>query len=120
LELRVDGGKIEKSVPIGSPAGTVVRVEDLFYNVPARLKFLKTERTERRVIDRLVSRYAMAYPDVRIILQHGSRQVLQTSGNGDRREIISKLYGSDIARSMIEVLAQFDDLKITGFVSPIS
>ncbi len=120
LELRVDGGKIKNLVPIGAPAGTVVRVEDLFYNVPARLKFLKAERTERRVIDKLVSRYALAYPDVRLILQYGARQVLQTSGNGDRREILSKLYSSEIARGMIEVLAQFDDLKISGFVSPIS
>lgn len=120
LALRVDGGKIQKASPIGAPAGTVVRVEDLFYNVPARLKFLKAERTERRAINTLVTRYALAYPAVRFQLRHGARQILQTSGNGDRREVLAELYGAETARAMIEVLAQFDDLKITGFVSPTS
>ncbi|MEN8172294.1 MAG: DNA mismatch repair endonuclease MutL [Chloroflexota bacterium] len=120
LELRVDGGKIKGKKPLGAPAGTIIRVEDLFYNVPARLKFLKTDRTERRAIDTLVMRYALAYPNTRFQLQHGSRQVLQTSGNGDRREVLAELYNAEIARSMIEVLANFEDLNITGFVSPTS
>jgi len=120
LELGVDGGKIKKKQSVGAPAGTVIRVEDLFYNVPARLKFLKTEGTERRAMNMLVTRYALAYPDVRFQLQHGSRQILQTSGRGDRREVLAELYGAEIARAMIEVLAKFDDLKITGFISPTS
>ncbi|MBE9523818.1 MAG: DNA mismatch repair endonuclease MutL [Chloroflexi bacterium] len=120
LELQVDAGKIIKTLHLGMPVGTVVRVEDLFYNVPARLKFLKTERTERRAIDLLVMRYALAYPDVRIQMRHGTRQVLNTSGKGDRREILANLFDVETARAMIEVLAQFDNLKITGFVSPIS
>ncbi len=120
LELQVDAGKIIKTLHLGMPVGTVVRVEDLFYNVPARLKFLKTERTERRAIDLLVMRYALAYPDVRIQMRHGTRQVLNTSGKGDRREILANLFDVETTRAMIEVLAQFDNLKITGFVSPIS
>jgi len=118
MQLRLDGGKAEKPKPIGSPSGTVVRVEDLFYNVPARLKFLKSDRTERRHISTLVTHYALAYPQVRFRLKQAGRQVLQTSGNGDRREVLATLYGAEIARQMIEVLAQYDDLSITGFVSP--
>jgi len=97
-----------------------VRVEDLFYNLPARLKFLKSDRTERSHISTLVTHYALAYPQIRFQLRQANRQVLQTSGKGDRREVLAALYGVEIARQMIEVLAQYDDLAITGFVSPTS
>ncbi len=89
--------------PAGVPVGTVVRVEDLFYNVPARLKFLKQDATERQQIDGLVTRYALAYPDVRFQLFHDGRPVLQTSGKGNRREVLANLYGVETARQMIEV-----------------
>ncbi len=118
--LRVDGGKAGKTELLGAPSGTVIRVEDLFYNVPARLKFLKSDRTERRHITTLVTHYALAYPHVRFQLRQANRQVLQTSGKGDRREVLAALYGAEIARQMIEVLSQDDDLEITGFISPIS
>jgi len=120
MVLRVDGGQNTVLQPIGAPAGTVIRVEDLFYNVPARLKFLKTDRTERRQIDKLVTRYALAYPQVRFQLRQEGRSSLQTSGKGDHREVLATLYGVDIAKQMIEVLAQDDDLSITGFTSPTS
>ncbi|MBC8496112.1 MAG: DNA mismatch repair protein MutL [Chloroflexi bacterium] len=111
---------MDKPRPQGAPSGTVIRVENLFYNVPARLKFLKSDRTERRNISTLVTHYALAYPQVRFQLRQANRQVLQTSGNGDRREVLATLYGAEIARQMIEVLAQFDDLEITGYISPTS
>ncbi len=116
--LQVDGGVAGPLRPVGAPAGTVVRVEDLFYNVPARLKFLKAERTERRHILDLLTRYALAYPQVRFHLQQEGRTGLQTSGNGDRREALAHLFGPAEARQMIEVVAQYDDLEITGFISP--
>ncbi len=118
--LQVDGGKIAALQPVGAPAGTVIRVEDLFYNVPARLKFLKTDRTERRQIDTLVTHYALAYPKVRFQLRQEGRYSLQTSGKGDHREVLATLYGVDIAKQMIEVLAQDEHLSVTGFTSPIS
>jgi DNA mismatch repair protein MutL len=125
--LQVDGGTVSALQAIGAPAGTVVRVEDLFYNVPARLKFLKTDRTERRQIDSLVTRYALAYPHIRFQLRQENRQSLQTSGNDNRREVLATLYGAEMARQMIEVLAEFDvasdsqqAISITGFISPIS
>ena len=118
--LRVDGGRIEGIQPTGMPAGTTVRVENLFYNVPARLKFLKSDVTERSQIDSLVTRYALAYPHVRFQLAQEGRPSLQTSGNGNPREVLSALYGLDVAQQMLEVLAEYDDLQVTGFISPIS
>ena len=69
--LRVEGGQIFPTQPTGAPVGTSVRVENLFYNVPARLKFMKSESTEKRLIDQLVTRYALAYPRVRFQLHTG-------------------------------------------------
>jgi DNA mismatch repair protein MutL len=118
--LRVEAGQAGSIQTTGAPAGTLIRVENLFFNVPARLKFLKNDSTERSQIDALVTRYAMAYPKVRFHLKQEARLALQTSGNGDRREVLSALYGVDTARQMLEVLADYDDLRITGFISPIS
>ncbi len=118
--LRVEGGQIDNPQPVGAPPGTLIKVENLFYNVPARLKFLKNDATERTQIDALVTRYAMAYPQVRFHLKQESRLALQSSGKGDRREVLGALYGADIARQMLEVLAEYDDLRVTGFISPLS
>jgi len=116
--LRVEGGVISKLEKVGSPIGTVVSVEELFYNVPARLKFLKQDATERRAIDALITRYALAYPLVRFKLSEGNTTSLQTAGDGDRRTILAALYGVDAARQMLEVVAEEDGTKITGFISP--
>ncbi|HZD57198.1 MAG TPA: DNA mismatch repair endonuclease MutL [Anaerolineales bacterium] len=118
--IRVEAGQAEKVQPVGAPQGTDVRVEELFFNVPARLKFLKTDITERRHIDELVTRYALAYPMVRFHLLQEGREVLRTSGNGNRREVLAALYGVDIARQMLEVLADYENINVTGFISPIS
>jgi DNA mismatch repair protein MutL len=120
FQIKVSAGHADSPKPTGSPAGTLVRVEDLFFNVPARKKFLKTDRTERRHIDTLVTRYAIAYPQIRFQLRQEKRQSLQTSGNGDRREVLANLYGVDIAKQMIEVISVDESLAINGFVSPIS
>jgi len=118
--LRVESGQIFPTQPTGAPPGTTVRVENLFYNVPARLKFMKSEGTEKRLIDQLVTRYALAYPRVRIQLQQDQRAVLQTSGKGERREVLAALYSAEVARQMLEVLYEGELLQIHGFISPTS
>ncbi|MEN6409879.1 MAG: DNA mismatch repair endonuclease MutL [Anaerolineaceae bacterium] len=118
--LLVEGGHNGAVSSVGAPQGTVVRVEDLFYNVPARLKFLKQDSTERQQIDGLVMRYALAYPQVRFRLAQDGKLILQTSGNGDRREVLASLYGVDIARQMLAVMAEEEDVSMDGFISPIS
>ena len=118
--LKVDGGISGKVEKVGAPIGTVLRVENLFYNVPARLKFLKTDVTERRAIDSLVTRYALAYPNVRFKVADGKQVTLQTAGDGDRRAILAALYGVDVAKQMLEVMDREDGISLTGFVSPTS
>lgn len=116
--IRVEAGVIKSIETVGAPVGTLIRVEDLFYNVPARLKFLKQDVTERRAIDGLVTRYALAYPTTRFRLTDGKTPTLQTSGDGDRRAILAALYGVEVAKQMLEVIAEEDGLKLTGFISP--
>ncbi len=118
--MRVDGGRVGPVEAVGAPVGTLVRVEDLFFNVPARLKFLKNELTERRYIDTLVARLALAYPQIRFQLRQDNRISLQTTGGDDRREVLGALFGVDIARQMLEVLAVDEPFKITGYISPTS
>lgn len=116
----VDGGILMSQKESGSPVGTIVQVEQLFYNVPARLKFLKTDRTERKNIAELVNRYALAYPSVQFFLDIDGRSYTKTSGNNDQREVLSSMWGLDIAKQMIEAYSDFDGMEISGYVSPIS
>jgi DNA mismatch repair protein MutL len=119
-EFQVEGGKPSHLTRIGGPVGTTIRVENLFFNVPARKKFLKTDLTERRQIDEVATRYALAFPHIRFTLIQEGKSSLQTTGNGDRREIISILFGVDIARQMLTVLADEGDIRISGLISPVS
>ena len=118
--LIVEGGRMGPVQRFGAPQGTSVKVEELFYNVPARLKFLKSDTTERHHIDTLVTRYALAYPMVRVQLHQDGKPILRTSGNDDRREILAAVYGIDLAKQMMEVYSETDGITITGFISPIS
>ncbi len=118
--LMVEGGHVGALQPVGAPAGSVVRVEELFYNVPARLKFLKRNITERQQIDGLVTRYALAYPQVRFHLFQDGKPVLQTSGKGDRREVLADLYGLEVTRQMLEVSFKDEYIRVEGFISPVA
>ena len=116
--IKVEGGEIHPAENLGMPPGTTVRVEHLFYNVPARLKFLKTDRTEKRHINDMVSRYSMANPGVRFKLHHDDELVFQTTGSGHVREVISSVYGVGTAKQMIKVIYEDENLALTGFISP--
>ncbi|HEX6268790.1 MAG TPA: DNA mismatch repair endonuclease MutL [Anaerolineales bacterium] len=116
--LRVEGSRPGTLIKVGTMVGTTVRVEDLFYNVPARLKFLKADVTERRAIDALVTRYALAYPEKRFKLSDGKNLILQTTGDGDRRAILAALYGVDLAKQMLEIMSEEEGSRLTGFISP--
>ncbi len=112
-----DGGRLER---LAYPVGTTVRVENLFSNVPARLRFLKTDATERQQVHSLVTRYALAYAGVQFTLLDDGKTVLQTSGSGDRREVLASLYGVDTARQMLEVVFNDGEFAIEGFTSPLA
>ena len=117
--IAIEAGRASPSQTAGAPQGTVVRVADLFFNVPARLKFLKSEATERRRIETLVTRYAIAYPQVQMRLDLDGRLAFQSTGNGDRREVLASIYGLEVARQLI-ALPEVDEspVGVTGFVSP--
>jgi DNA mismatch repair protein MutL len=119
--LVVEGGSRQDVQAIGAAQGTVVRVRDLFFNVPARQKFLKTDRTERSLIAELITRYALAYPHVCFRLIQEGREAFQSSGSGDRREVLSDVYGVGLARKMIALPEDQDGpVRVRGFISPPS
>ena len=114
--LSVDGGLVGDAEKAGIPEGTVVQVKDLFFNVPARRRFMKTDTTERNWISRLVTRYALAYPNRRFELVSEGRTQLQTTGNGDSLEVLAEIYGLDIAQQMIPVAkASSQGIIVSGF-----
>jgi DNA mismatch repair protein MutL len=102
-ELTVEGGEVTDVSPVGCPAGTTVAVRDLFYNVPARRKYLKTDSTEFSHVGTVVTNYALANPDVAVTLEHDGREQFATTGSGDRREAVLSVYGREVAESMLPV-----------------
>ncbi len=101
--IRIEGAKQVSQGAAGAPAGTIITVENLFYNVPARLKFLKANATEAGHIHRIVSHYALAYPHVRFSLQNENRTTFQTNGNGQLFDALAAVFSLQTARQMIEV-----------------
>ena len=102
-EITVDGGTVGEVRPAGCPEGTTVEVDDLFYNTPAREKFLKRTATEFDRVNAVVTGYALANPDVAVSLEHDGRETFATEGNGDLRSAVLAVYGREVAESMIDV-----------------
>ena len=118
--LVLEGSILAAREPVGAPAGTVIAVENLFYNVPARLKFLKSVTTEKRLIDEFVTRYALAYPAIRFRLSHDGRVTFQTTGSGATADVLLVAYGPDTTRQLIEVGNDTKNptgITVRGFVS---
>ena len=118
--LRVDGGISEGVVAKSAPDGTIVSVEDLFYNVPARLKFLKSDSTESRQITGLITRYALAYPHIRWQLKQDGKVLLHTTGSGDRKEILQDLFGVSDSKNLMPIHYEDGEYSIDGFVSNLN
>ena len=122
-QIRVDGGTIVSKKAIGAPAGTVITVNNLFYNVPARLKFLKSENTEKRQISSIVQNYAMAYPAVRFVLAQDGREQFRSPGSGQLGDVVVKVLGLDYFKEMLEVSGEDrirgigGEVIVEGFVS---
>jgi len=119
--VRIEGGHIVQREPSGHPGGTTITVENLFYNVPARLKFLRSDTTERRHIDQLVTRYAMAYPGLRFTLENDARLTFRSPGGGSLHDVLLEVYGLDTARAMIEVQDRGPEghpIRVWGYVTP--
>ncbi|MFT4947640.1 MAG: DNA mismatch repair protein MutL [Natronomonas sp.] len=119
-ELAVEGGEITDVSPAGCPEGTTVEVTDLFYNVPARRKYLKQESTEFDHVNRIVTNYALANPGVAVTLEHNGRETFATNGTGDLQETVLSVYGREVAESMIEIGDSGDDGPLEGITGLVS
>ena len=115
--IDIKGGVVEDVHAAGTPAGTTVEVRELFYNVPARKKFLKSERTESARINTMVGKLALANPDVAFRLINNGRVVIETPGNGRLLDVVSALYGVKTAGEMLEVKEEGENIFLNGLIS---
>ncbi|MBS4199045.1 DNA mismatch repair endonuclease MutL [Bacillus sp. FJAT-49732] len=113
----LEGGKLILHEKAASRKGTDISVTNLFFNTPARLKYLKTIHTEIGHISDIVNRIALAHPEVSIRLRHNERLLLHTTGNGDVRQVLAAIYGVSIAKKMIPIQSESLDFKASGFIS---
>ena len=118
--LTVDGGSNSQAKTVAAPFGTEITVEDLFFNVPARLKFLRKDITETKHITGLVTRYAMAYPHIRWTLSQDGSPEFQSTGSGNRLEILQALFGTFESKSLMPLNFNEKDLAIEGYISDLS
>ena len=116
--IKVNGGEEEECIQTGGPAGTTVIVKDLFYNVPARRKFLKTVSTEGRYITEILTRIALARPDVRFKLTSNDKEVMVTPGLGNLKDTITALYGKKVSDDLLPVKLDgvFAGILVQGFI----
>lgn len=112
----IEGSKELSNEEIGAPDGTTFIVKDLFYNVPARRKFLKTSQTEGSYISDMVEKLALSHPDISFKFINNNQTKLHTSGNGNRKDIIYHIFGREISSSLLEVKHECEYFKVEGFI----
>ncbi|MDV7739412.1 DNA mismatch repair endonuclease MutL [Leuconostoc mesenteroides] len=117
IMYHIKGGKQVSATPANGRRGTVVSVRDLFYNTPARLKYLKRPQTELSRIADIMNRIALSYTNVAFTVTADGRNILQTNGDGNQQRVIAAIYGRDVAQKMRAIAGEDDDFNITGFVS---
>lgn len=117
LRYQIHGGKEISSEEIGAPGGTTIIVRNLFYNTPARKKFMKTDATETSYIYDLMCRICMSHPEISFKFIANGTDKLFTSGNGKLRDIIYHIYGRDITSNLLEINAKNDYMKISGYIA---
>ena len=112
----IEGGKEVSLEETGAPNGTTFLVHQLFYNVPARRKFLKTPMTEAGHVQDLLMHLALSHPEVAFLFKNNNQEKLRTSGNGKLKDVIYNLYGRDIAANLLEIDYEKSGLRITGYL----
>ncbi|MEX2415174.1 MAG: DNA mismatch repair endonuclease MutL [Paenibacillaceae bacterium] len=113
--LRIEGGKVLSLAEAPASKGTQIIVQDLFFNTPARLKYMKTVQTELSNISDYMYRLALAYPNIAFTLRHNENLLLQTQGRGDLLQVIASIYGTAAAKQMIPLTAENPDYRLSGF-----
>ncbi|TCS83038.1 DNA mismatch repair endonuclease MutL [Tepidibacillus fermentans] len=117
LELHLQGGSVVNKQEIAYTKGTEITVRDLFFNTPARLKYMKSLQTELGHITDYVNRLSLAYPMIAFTLIHNGRLILRTAGDGQIRHVIGAIYGTSLAKNMVSFLNENTDFKISGLLS---
>ncbi|MGQ7353934.1 DNA mismatch repair endonuclease MutL [Streptococcus parasuis] len=117
LRLEAKGGVIENEEPVSRPVGTQITVSDLFYNTPARLKYVRSQQAELSHIVDVVNRLSLAHPEIAFALVNEGRELIRTAGTGKLRQAISGIYGISSAKKMVEIEAEDLDFQISGYVS---
>jgi len=115
--VELKGGHLVKQEGAPGRRGTEIIVSDLFFNTPARLKYMKSIHTELGNITDIVNRLALAHPNVSFRLVHNDRKLLHTNGNGDVRQVLASIYGLNIAKKMIPISASTLDFKLSGYMA---
>lgn len=116
-EVYAEEGEIMSEKPAKARKGTDIRVDALFYNTPARLKYIKSLYTELGKITDIVNRMAMSHPDIRIALSNDGKKILQTNGSGRTNEVMAEIYGMKVARDLIRIEGDTSDYHLTGYVA---
>lgn len=117
VSYKIYGGEEEAFNDIGAPDGTTFLVKNLFYNTPARRKFLKSATTEAGYVEQMMVHIALSHPEISFKFIHNNKNKIYTSGNGKVKDIIYHIYGRDVAGALIPLEAQNEDVKVTGFVA---
>lgn len=112
----IEGGKEVSLEETGAPDGTTFLVHQLFYNVPARRKFLKTPMTEAGHVQDLLMHLALSHPEVAFLFKNNNQEKLRTSGNGKLKDVIYNIYGRDIASNLLDIDYEKSGLRITGYL----
>ena len=115
LKVWVQNGEVIGKEECGAPIGTSILVKELFYNTPVRYKFLKKDYTEGGYIEDIVSKMAMAHPEISFKFINNKKISLQTLGNNDLKTVIYSIYGKDVANNVLEVDSEYEGYKVTGF-----
>ncbi|HIT21342.1 MAG TPA: DNA mismatch repair endonuclease MutL [Candidatus Scybalousia intestinigallinarum] len=116
-EVIIDGGKILSVAPCDLREGTSIVVEDLFYNTPVRLKYLKSLYTELAYISEYVDKMALSFPNIKFVLTNNEKTLLNTDGSGRLLKVIHDIYGLAVTKKMIEVQGENNDYEIHGYIS---
>src|SRR6266851_1322391 len=117
-EIRVNGGTVASAVEVGAPEGTLVEVNDVFYNLPARRKFLKSDAAESAQVSRIVTQLALAYPEVGFTLTSAGRKVIQCPPALSRRDRLYQVYGE--RSDLMELRKDAAGMKLTGFIAALA
>lgn len=113
----IHGGREMDFADAGCPEGTTIVVRDIFFNVPARMKFLKKDVTEGNSVQGIVERMAISHPEISFRFIREGRQVLVTSGNGDLKGTVYSVFGKELSDTLVPVDYAFEGMRVTGFVS---